>query len=446
MRGVAEADIPRLVERLFAQLGLTRFADTKVSRGTGPWHSMQRVHTLVVFSPVHSLTALSVFPHRSVRLERARQAGALSGGNRRKLSLAIALVGDPPVLLLDEPSTGMDPEARRFMWDAIIALRSRHAIVLTTHSMEEADALSTHISIMVDGVMRCYGTPQRIKSRYSQGYHLSMRAPKQKQAAADSSAETDANNAIIARVTATFPGAHLEESYGAALSFKVPPSSSISRIFAGALPLAEELGASDFVVAQDTLEQIFLQFAAQQDEAGSMHASASVATIHWTAEAALGNVVMLVTCCYSITLGASMLVVLWCSIIFFPVAKMLSRRALLLMWWGATACGRDLDGATEKAECQYPHLTNALWILFFGIGLACMHVVQSILCCVGVVTIPLASKHYQMALLCLRLPFVPHRTEEGEERSEANSVQIEMSASSGDYSYQDDGGDGLGGR
>jgi len=69
-----------------------------------------------------------------------RQAGTYSGGNKRKLSVAIALIGEPAVVLLDEPSTGMDPEARRFMWDVISASTKGRTIVLTSHSMEECEA------------------------------------------------------------------------------------------------------------------------------------------------------------------------------------------------------------------------------------------------------------------------------------------------------------------
>jgi len=96
-------------------------------------------------------------------LERFRnvQAGTLSGGNKRKLSVAIAMIGNPPIVFLDEPSTGMDPEARRFMWNVISRIatqRGQSSIILTTHSMEEAEALSTKIAIQVDGNLRCLGS------------------------------------------------------------------------------------------------------------------------------------------------------------------------------------------------------------------------------------------------------------------------------------------------
>lgn len=85
----------------------------------------------------------------------------LSGGNKRKLCVAISLLGNPSIILLDEPSAGMDPESRRFMWSVIgkIAQKKTSAVVLTTHSMDEAEALSTKMGIMVKGgIFKCFGS------------------------------------------------------------------------------------------------------------------------------------------------------------------------------------------------------------------------------------------------------------------------------------------------
>ncbi|KAL3755279.1 hypothetical protein ACJRO7_002345 [Eucalyptus globulus] len=104
-----------------------------------------------------------------------RPSFTLSGGNKRKLSVAIAMIGDPPIVILDEPSTGMDPIAKRFMWDVISRLSTRRgktAVILTTHSMNEAQALCTRIGIMVGGRLRCIGSPQHLKTRF--GNHLEL--------------------------------------------------------------------------------------------------------------------------------------------------------------------------------------------------------------------------------------------------------------------------------
>ena len=110
---------------------------------------------------------------------RNKMAGALSGGNKRKLSVAMAVVGSPPIILLDEPSAGMDPEARRFMWRVVgqIASDKTSAVILTTHSMEEAEALSTKMGIMVKGgIFKCFGTSQHIKDKFGTGYVIEVKA------------------------------------------------------------------------------------------------------------------------------------------------------------------------------------------------------------------------------------------------------------------------------
>ena len=105
-------------------------------------------------------------------------AGTYSGGNKRKLSVAIAMIGNPAVVFLDEPSTGMDPEARRFMWNVISRIsreRKQSSIILTTHSMEEAEALATKMGIMVDGNLKCLGTSQHIKNKFGGGYEIEVK-------------------------------------------------------------------------------------------------------------------------------------------------------------------------------------------------------------------------------------------------------------------------------
>eukprot|EP00250_Pteridium_aquilinum_P008489 c1798_g2_i1 orf=203-652(+) len=93
---------------------------------------------------------------------------------KRRLSVAIALIGDPKIVCLDEPTTGMDPVTRRHVWSVIEGAKVGRAIILTTHSMEEADILSDRIAIMARGVLRCIGTSIRLKSRYGAGYIVNV--------------------------------------------------------------------------------------------------------------------------------------------------------------------------------------------------------------------------------------------------------------------------------
>ena len=80
---------------------------------------------------------------------------ACSGGTNRKLSYAMAMLGSPKIVLLDEPSTGMDPMSKRFVWDTVLAsFKEERGAILTTHSMEEADALCNRVGIMVKGELR----------------------------------------------------------------------------------------------------------------------------------------------------------------------------------------------------------------------------------------------------------------------------------------------------
>merc|ERR1719335_1267292 len=103
-----------------------------------------------------------------------KPSGEYSGGMKRKLSLAIALIGDPPLLLLDEPSAAVDAAAKRHLWRIIKGRGRDQTVLLTTHSMEEAEALSDRLAIQVKGQLRCVGTPDHIKNTHGAGYQLEI--------------------------------------------------------------------------------------------------------------------------------------------------------------------------------------------------------------------------------------------------------------------------------
>ncbi|XP_021497533.1 phospholipid-transporting ATPase ABCA7 isoform X1 [Meriones unguiculatus] len=191
-----------------------------------------------------------------------RPAGTYSGGNKRKLATALALVGDPAVVFLDEPTTGMDPSARRFLWNSLLSVvREGRSVVLTSHSMEECEALCTRLAIMVNGRFRCLGSAQHLKGRFGAGHTLTLRVP------------PDQPGAAKTFVEATFPGAELREVHGSRLRFQLPRGAgcSLERVFRELAAQGQAHGVEDFSVSQTTLEEVFLYFSKDQggEEEGS---------------------------------------------------------------------------------------------------------------------------------------------------------------------------------
>lgn len=105
---------------------------------------------------------------------RNTKAKNLSGGSKRKLSVAIALCGDSKFVMLDEPTSGMDLQARRSLWNMLRAYRNNRIIILTTHYMDEADVLGDRIGIMAQGKLVCLGASLFLKKRYGVGYNLTL--------------------------------------------------------------------------------------------------------------------------------------------------------------------------------------------------------------------------------------------------------------------------------
>jgi ATP-binding cassette subfamily A (ABC1) protein 3 len=165
--------------------------------------------------------------------------------------VGLALIGRPDVLMLDEPTAGVDPKARRLIWDALSAVRTQGtALVLTSHSMEECEALCTRVGIMVAGSLRCLGSTQHIKSKFGGGSNLTMKLPHAHQV-------PDA----IERVQRTLPSAVVKEVHLTQISFDIrrTPNDKWSELFETVAKLAEELQVVDYSLSQCTLEQAFLE-------------------------------------------------------------------------------------------------------------------------------------------------------------------------------------------
>jgi ABC-2 type transport system ATP-binding protein len=106
------------------------------------------------------------------------RAGRLSGGQRRRLDVAVALIGDPELLFLDEPTTGFDPSARRQAWEVVASLRELgKTVFLTTHYMDEAQALADRVAVIVAGRIVAEGTPDEVGGRAHAASRISFRLP-----------------------------------------------------------------------------------------------------------------------------------------------------------------------------------------------------------------------------------------------------------------------------
>lgn len=214
---------------------------------------------------------------------KSRMAGKLSGGNKRKLSLGIALMGNPAVLLLDEPSSGMDAASKRVMWRTLSSVSSGRSLVLTTHSMEEADALADRAGIMARRML-ALGTADQLRKKHGDAYHVHL---VHKDAPHTSTADMDKIKTFIHN---TFHGATTEErvfhgqlrfsvpndrtmqrtdvdnlekpeeanKMGASASIGRPHGRGISALFAQLEGNKETLGFEYYSVSQATLDQVFL--------------------------------------------------------------------------------------------------------------------------------------------------------------------------------------------
>ncbi|EFN55401.1 hypothetical protein CHLNCDRAFT_23609, partial [Chlorella variabilis] len=176
--------------------------------------------------------------------------GGYSGGMKRRLSVAISLVGDPLVVYLDEPSTGLDPASRQLLWNVIRQARRERAVVLTTHSMEEAEALCDRLGIFVGGRLQCLGNPKDLVSRFGGYLSFTITTPVGQEAAA------------AAVVRGLSPSARLVYALGGTQKFELPVGEAgVDQIFSRMeeVKARRELDLVDWGVSNATLEEVFIR-------------------------------------------------------------------------------------------------------------------------------------------------------------------------------------------
>ncbi|XP_042235284.1 phospholipid-transporting ATPase ABCA3-like [Homarus americanus] len=213
-----------------------------------------------------------------------RPSSTYSGGNRRKLSTAMALVGNPPLVFLDEPTSGVDPASRRRVWTAIRqAINNGQSVVLTSHSMEECEALCSRIIIMSRGSLRCVGTTGHLKAKFGQGYSLQVKLRTYSVNEQCHLENEEAYNAKVSELKTTIiyhlRGSTLTDQHKGMLAFRVSNRNSWGHLFSvmEALKAGRKPGAAgswteaavttssplveDYAASDTSLEQVFLSFA-----------------------------------------------------------------------------------------------------------------------------------------------------------------------------------------
>ncbi|KAJ6687980.1 ATP-BINDING CASSETTE TRANSPORTER SUBFAMILY A ABCA [Salix koriyanagi] len=189
---------------------------------------------------------------------------------RRRLSVAISLLGDPKLVILDEPTTGMDPISRRHVWDIIQNTKKGRAIILTTHSMEEADILSDRIGIMAKGRLRCIGNSIRLKSKFGTGFIANVRFGNTNGGQTPSRTPEDTSSGHHEDVKKFFKY-HLDitptDETKSFLTFVIPhdKESVLKDFFAELQARQGEFNVSDIQLGLATLEEVFLNIAKQAE-------------------------------------------------------------------------------------------------------------------------------------------------------------------------------------
>ncbi|VTJ80837.1 Hypothetical predicted protein [Marmota monax] len=203
---------------------------------------------------------------------RHKRVGTLSGGMKRKLSISIALIGGSRVVILDEPSTGVDPCSRRSIWDVISKNKTARTIILSTHHLDEAEVLSDRIAFLEQGGLRCCGSPFYLKEAFGDGYHLTLTKKKSPNLDANAICNT---TAVTAMIRSHLPEAYLKEDIGGELVYVLPPfSTKVSGAYLSLLRALDEgmgdLNIGCYGISDTTVEEVFLNLTKESQKNSDM--------------------------------------------------------------------------------------------------------------------------------------------------------------------------------
>ncbi|KAL0019978.1 hypothetical protein WJX79_005180 [Trebouxia sp. C0005] len=253
------------------------------------WSELTGLEHLTIYGNIKGLPGKLVRQQSKQLLEQVRltsagrlRSGSYSGGMKRRLSVACALLGDPHIVFLDEPTTGMDPISRRHVWDIIETAKAGRAIVLTTHSMEEADVLGDRIAIMARGRLRCIGSSIHLKHRFGSGYQLNVSVAASSTVAAADKGALERRGQAVQGFFQDKLGLSPADNTGAYLSYHIPASQG------AALPdflqeleaVGAELGVTDLNIGLTTLEEVFLTIARKAEVEAAAQEGRSSETVY----------------------------------------------------------------------------------------------------------------------------------------------------------------------
>ena len=177
----------------------------------------------------------------------------LSGGHKRKLCTALALIGNSNIVILDEPTSGMDPSSKKCLLDFLKNYRKDKIILITTHSLDEAEYLGDRIGIMSDGNFICCGTSSYLKSKYPCGINIKLLINSDK-------FDKEKENIMFEKIQAYEPKAEINISSKSMLSINIQSNNEqISEIFNIIEESKEEFGIEDYTIASTSLEDVFLK-------------------------------------------------------------------------------------------------------------------------------------------------------------------------------------------
>jgi ABC-type multidrug transport system ATPase subunit len=190
-----------------------------------------------------------------------KDAETLSGGMRRKLAIAIAFVGNTRLVLLDEPTSGMDPHARRELWQFLRQEQRGRCIVLTTHSFDEAELLGDRVLMLARGAARAAGTVAQLKRRFGLGYHLKVKCG------------AGAGGAVATLVQQLVGGAGAGAGQGGLQTFVIAldRAAELARLLVELDARKAELAIESYSLYQTSLEEIFLRFDDEEEEEQSQN-------------------------------------------------------------------------------------------------------------------------------------------------------------------------------